>query len=70
MTLSREHLTYCAYILRLWQERPASPECPAVWRFSLEDIHARRRVGFGDLAALTAFLEAQMEVEERVGNRE
>lgn len=64
MNPSHEHLIYRAYILRLWQERPASPECPAVWRFSLEDTHAQRRLGFGDLAALTAFLEAQMETEQ------
>ncbi len=66
MIPSREHLTYHAYILRLWQESPASPERPAVWRFSLEDTHARRRLGFGNLAALTAFLETQMETEKRI----
>ena len=58
-------LIYRAYILRLWQERPASPERRAVWRFSLEDTRARQRRGFGDLAELTAFLEAQIEAEQQ-----
>jgi hypothetical protein len=58
-----KQLTYRAYILRLWQERPASSDRPAVWRFSLEDTRARRRLGFGSLDELTAFLEAQTEAE-------
>jgi hypothetical protein len=64
MNLSSEHLYYNAYILRLWQERSASPARPAVWRFSLEDTHTRQRRGFGDLAGLVEFLQAQMEAEE------
>jgi hypothetical protein len=61
MNLSSEHLYYNAYILRLWQERSASPARPAVWRFSLENTHTRQRRGFGDLEGLTAFLQKQME---------
>jgi hypothetical protein len=64
MNSSSEHLYYHAYILRLWQERSASPAHPAVWRFSLEDTHTRQRRGFGDLAKLVGFLQAQMEAEE------
>jgi hypothetical protein len=62
MRPSSKHLdlTYRAYILRLWQERPASSDRPAVWRFSLEDTRARRRLGFGSLEELTAFLEEQV----------
>lgn len=47
------------YVLIGWQERPASPERPAVWRFSLEDTRADQRLGFGSLDELTAFLEAE-----------
>jgi hypothetical protein len=57
------------YVLVGWQERSASPGRPAVWRFSLEDTRARQRLGFGDLAELTAFLEAQMGTEELGGKR-
>ena len=64
MNSSFEHLCYNAYILRLWQERAASPAHPAVWRFSLEDTHTRQRRGFGDLAGLVEFLQVQMEAGE------
>jgi len=52
---------YHAYLLRLWQERPASSERPAVWRLSLEDTRTRQRRGFGSLEGLMAFLQAQLE---------
>ena len=48
--------TYRAYILRAWQERPGSPDHPAVWRYSLEDTRTRRRRGFASLNDLTAHL--------------
>jgi hypothetical protein len=54
-------LFYHAYLLRLWRERPASPERPAVWRFSVEDTRTRQRRGFGSLEDLLAFLRALME---------
>ena len=44
---------YHAYLLRIWQEK--TTEAP-VWRFSLEDPSSGQRIGFADLAALTAFL--------------
>jgi hypothetical protein len=48
------------YVITGWQERPASPERPAVWRFSLEETHIERRHGFGSLEALVAFLRTEM----------
>lgn len=48
------------HLLTLWQERPAQGDQPALWRFSLEDARTRQRRGFASLAALTAFLQAQM----------
>ncbi len=60
MNSERTAPNYRAYLLRLWQERPATPACPAVWRFSLEDTRTGQRRGFGDLAALVAFLQAQV----------
>lgn len=48
------------YVLTAWQERPASPDRPAVWRFSLEDAPAGQRYGFGSLTELTAFLELEL----------
>ena len=56
------------YVLTAWEERAASTGRPAVWRFSLEDTHARRRLGFKDLEELTAFLHTQVNpVEETDG---
>jgi hypothetical protein len=60
-----QHLCYRAYILRLWQERPASPAHPAVWRFSVEDPRTGQRQGFGSLEKLTAYLQARMEAGEQ-----
>ena len=57
-------LHYRTFVLRLWQERPASLGRPAVWRFSLEDIRSRQRRGFASLEGLMAFLRAQMGAEE------
>lgn len=51
--------TYHAYILRAWQERPSSPDRPAVWRYSLEDTRTRRRRGFANLEDLTAYLQVR-----------
>lgn len=53
------------YLLTMWQERPASPEHPAVWRFSLEDTRTDQRRGFGSLEGLVAFLRAQVEAGEQ-----
>lgn len=50
--------TYRSYILRAWQERPASADRPALWRYSLEDTRTRRRRGFASLDDLTAHLRA------------
>jgi hypothetical protein len=52
------------YVLTGWQERPAVPDRPAVWRFSLENTRAPQRHSFGDLRQLKAFLEAQVEAEQ------
>lgn len=48
------------HILTIWRERPADPDQPALWRFSLEDVHAGERRGFATLEALTAFLRARL----------
>jgi hypothetical protein len=52
---------YHVYLLRLWRERPSSPEHPAVWRFSVEDARARQRRGFTSLEDLVAFLRVLVE---------
>jgi hypothetical protein len=54
---------YRAYLLRFWEER-GKPGVPGLWRFSLEDPHGGERQGFADLAALVAFLEAEMSESE------
>jgi hypothetical protein len=54
-----EKLSYRVFLLRFWQERPAT-EGPAVWRFSVEDPVTRQRRGFADLQALTQFLASEI----------
>lgn len=56
---------YQSYLLRLWQEKPATAGRPAVWRCSLEDTADRRRHGFAGLEELVVFLRARMEEAER-----
>jgi len=53
------------YVLTVWEERPASEARPAVWRFSLEDTHARHRLGFGSLSDLTAFLRQEITISDK-----
>lgn len=45
------------YLLSIWQERPAEPDMPAVWRISLEDARTGQRHGFGSLKQTLAFLQ-------------
>ncbi len=51
---------YRAYLLRCWAEHGPAAPAPAVWRYSLEDPHTGERRGFADLAALLAFLDAEL----------
>ncbi len=51
---------YLAYLLRAWQERPASRKQPGVWRFSLEDVNRQEKQGFGSIEALANFLAEQL----------
>jgi hypothetical protein len=44
------------YLLVVWQERPASPDEAAIWRFSLEDARTGDRRGFATPQALVDFL--------------
>ncbi|HOV48558.1 MAG TPA: hypothetical protein PLM06_07995 [Anaerolineae bacterium] len=59
MKTKDDHDNY-AYILRLWRESLASPEQPAVWRFSLTDVRSGERHAFDDPAKLAAFLQTRM----------
>jgi hypothetical protein len=59
----RDSLKRSIYLLTIWQERPASSEHAAVWRFSLEDARSGERWGFANLEQILAFLEKQMVVE-------
>jgi hypothetical protein len=51
---------YRSYLLRFWEERSDLPTAP-VWRFSLEDPQTTHRQGFADLAALTDWLQSEIE---------
>jgi hypothetical protein len=45
---------YHAYLIRLWQDQPASP-----WRASAQSVQSGEVMRFGSLDALYAFLRAE-----------
>ncbi len=49
-----------AYMLRFWKVGSLDPQRPPTWRFSLEDPHTGDKVGFADLDAMVAFLQAEI----------
>ena len=52
---------YQAYMLRCWESRGERPGQPGTWRFSLENVETKEKRGFGDLAALVAFMEEELQ---------
>jgi hypothetical protein len=48
------------YFLTIWQERPGETDRPAVWRYSLEDVHTGQKRGFGSLEQMLVFLHELM----------
>ena len=46
---------YCAYLVRLWQESPATP-----WRASAQSAQSEETVRFADVEELFAFLRSVM----------
>jgi hypothetical protein len=59
----QDSLKRSIYLLTIWQERSASSEHAAVWRFSLEDARSGERWGFANLEQILAFLEKRMVIE-------
>ena len=60
MNILAEAPRYRAYLLRCWAERGQDGTGAVHWRCSLEDPHTGERRGFADLAALLAFLDAEL----------
>jgi len=60
----QDSLQRTIYLLTIWQERPASSDHPAVWRYSLEDARTGERRGFANLEQLQAFLKDQTRQDE------
>jgi len=59
-----------SYVLRLWRERPATRERPAVWRLSLIDTSTGERRGFGCLQDLIDHLALVIETANQPQRRE
>lgn len=59
----QDSLKRSIYLLTIWQERAASSERAAVWRFSLEDARTGERWGFANLEQILTFLEKQMVID-------
>ena len=59
-TMGSQHPTprYGAYLLRIWEVRNKDTQGAPIWRFSLEPVHSRERLGFPDLESLMAFLRS------------
>ncbi len=55
--MDTDKFTYRSYLLRLWRR---SKHQQAHWHASLEDPETGTRVGFADLQALIAYLEAEL----------
>ena len=49
-TATQHHLSYAAYMVRLWQETPDGS-----WRASAQSVHSGEVVRFGSLQELFAF---------------
>jgi hypothetical protein len=64
MSQAKSPPRYSVYLLRCWQERDSSSDIPATWRFSLEDSHSGKRVGFSTIGALMHFLQAELAQDE------
>lgn len=60
---------YLPFILRCWQEQPASADKPAIWRFELQSVVDEQECrAFGIFEALIDFLQSRLhgdEVERR-----
>ncbi len=63
----RDSLSRSIYVLTIWQEREASSDQPAVWRYSLEDARTGERRAFAILEQMVAFLVAFL--REQTGDR-
>ncbi len=60
MNILAEAPRYRAYLLRCWAEHGQDAITSLTWRCSLEDPHTGERRGFASLAALLAFLDAEL----------
>ena len=47
-------------MLRFWKVSSVDPQHAPTWRFSMEDPHTGEKLGFADLEALVAFLQAEL----------
>jgi hypothetical protein len=47
---------YQTYLLRLWREQAALPQCRPVWRCSIEDAKTHNRRGFRSVEDLAIHL--------------
>jgi hypothetical protein len=56
MSERKEENGYRTYLLRLWCEQAALPQCQPVWRCSIEDTCTRNRRGFGSVEDLANHL--------------
>ncbi len=55
--MGTDKYTYRSYLLRLWRR---NKQQQSSWYASLEDPETGTRVGFADLQALIAYLEAEL----------
>jgi hypothetical protein len=70
--MDRDRSAYHAYLLRLWQVKPApgGSSGEPVWRASLENPHTGERVGFAGLDDLVGYLRHQMDASASTGAQE
>lgn len=60
-----KQIPYLPFILRCWQEQPATADEPAIWRFELQSVlDEQERKAFGTFEALIDFLQTRLQGEE------
>ena len=57
--------SYCAYVLRCWEEDTWHDDGSRVQRFSLEDIHTGQRHAFTTVEALMRFVQTALTSERQ-----
>lgn len=60
-------LHYCTFLFNMWEETGEPLLGEPIWRFSLLNPHTAQRIGFKNWAALTDYIQHEI---EKIGGRQ